>query len=409
MASAGCFLILLSWEGKSAAQDLPRDWTSLRHAGTGFATVTTSNDSESAFANPAGLARMRNPRSRDSIHEIQFPRISIEGPEPQMDLISNTLFTSPEELFPKIGSKLEGKSGNFEQFFSVNTYPSVVFGGKSKPTFLIGLYGTSGVTIRRDAAQEAGLFDLTQETTIGATLGLAGVTRAGTLAYGLSIRPNARYIKATENNTFGPDQPPNPQTSVLKMDRTVSVGLDAGMLFTAADFWLPTFGLAIRNIPLGCADAITNPFTGQSERICGAKRQGKSADGLPRTQLDPTELRAGLSITPRFRVGKDKLNLRISGEASPIAIANGDTIYGIQNVPLEQMLKAGLEVFFGHPLMLSGFALRAGVFNAEPTWGLTTALYALQIEYASYVRQTRFDDESLGKERQHLLGISTIW
>jgi hypothetical protein len=63
------------------AQELEPDWISARHAGMGFATAATSNDSEAGFANPAGLARMRNPRSRSMIHEIQFPRISVLGSE----------------------------------------------------------------------------------------------------------------------------------------------------------------------------------------------------------------------------------------------------------------------------------------------------------------------------------------
>lgn len=404
-----CFLAWQTSALPALAQDLPRDWTSLRHAGTGFATVTTSNDSESAFANPAGLARMRNPRSRDSIHEIQFPRISVEAPEGQAQLVGDHLFTNPDQVVPKVLSQLSEDSGPFERHFAVNAFPSIVFGGKSKPTFLVGIYGSSALTVRRETDQQAGTFDLTEETTVGAALGFSGVSRAGTLAYGISVRPNARYFKHTDNSDYSSEDASSPRFGNLRLDRTVSVGIDAGILFTAADFWLPTFGLAIRNIPWGCGDEIPNPYTGKTERICGSKRQGAQADGQVRTLLDPAELRAGLSITPRFRMGKDKLNLRISGEASPIAVPSGDTSYGIPNVPLEQMLKAGVEIFFGHPLMLSGFALRGGVFNAEPTWGLTASLFFLQLEYASYSRQTLYDNETTTKTRQHLLGISTTW
>lgn len=405
----GCLTACLLTTQPALAQDLPRDWTSLRHAGTGFATVTTSNDSESAFANPAGLARMRNPRSRNSVHEIHFPRITVEASEAKAQSMGDQLLTSPNQFATTVLSQISEDSGSFEQHSAINAFPSIVFGGKSKPTFLVGIYGSSALTVRHESNQLASTFNLTQETTVGAALGFAGVSRAGTISYGVSIRPNLRYFKHTEDFDINNEDKSSLQFGDLKLDRTVSVGVDAGILFTAADFWLPTFGLAVRNIPWGCADQIANPYTGAPERICGSKRNGAASEGQARTLLDPAEVRAGLSITPRFRIGKDKLNLRISGEASPIAIPSGDTSYGFQNVPLEQMLKAGLEIFFGHPLMLSGFALRGGIYNAEPTWGLTASLFFVQVEYASYVRQYMYESENRGKNRQHLFGISTTW
>ncbi len=393
----------------AAAQELPRDWTSLRYAGMGFATVTTSNDSESVFSNPAGLARMRNPRSRRKVHEVHFPRVSISAPEGQLQPVGNTLFTAADKTLPTILQNISSETGNHETLVQTNAFPSIVMGGKSKPTFLFGTYGSSQVIVKRETTDDPGFFDITRDTTVGLALGIANVSRAGTIAYGLSVRPNARYYERLMDYSLSENPNYSGTQGITQLDRTIGVGLDAGLLFTAADFWLPTFGLAIRNAPTGCVDNVFNPYSKQTTRVCGSRRQGATQEGETRTLLDAAELVAGLSITPRFRMGRDRLNIRLSGEASPLAFTTGGAEYGFTEVPLEQVIKAGLEVFFGHPLIFSGVAARGGIFNSELTWGASIELSFLAIEYASYVRQTTFADETTGKVRQHMAGFSTRW
>lgn len=387
------------------AQELEPDWISARQAGMGFTSTAASNDSEAAFGNPAGLARMRNPRSRHGIHEIQIPRLSVIGSQGNLSKVGETLAASPEKAIQD-GAKDARSSGNAATRTEARIYPSIVFGGKSEATWLIGISGDLRTTVTHSSQQADQAFDIKQDNTLGGVLGVAGSSRGGTFSYGLSMRPNARYFESkrdaglqTVSSSTG--------TSATSFPRTIGVGLDAGILFTAADFWLPTIGFAVRNLPTGCAPSIVNPYTGKEQTICGSLRRGSSALTEPRTQIDPMDIRLGVSMTPRFRLGPERLNLRLSAEASSLAIPEGQTNYGTPDVPLNRMLKVGSELFFGHPLLSSGLAFRGGVFLGEPTWGMTINLWFLNLEYASFVHQAQFRDKSLSTLRQHLVSIST--
>ena len=193
----------------------------------------------------------------------------------------------------------------------------------------------------------------------------------------------------------------------MQLPRTIGIGLDAGILFTAADFWLPTIGLAVRNLPTGCASSIVNPYTGKEQTICGTLRTGSTTANEARSKVDPMDLRLGVSMTPRFRLGPERLNLRLTAEASPLAIPLDQTNYGVPDVPLERMLKVGTELYFGNPQTIGGLAFRGGVYLGEPTWGMTIGLWLLNLEYASFVQQAQFRDKSLATLRQHLMSIST--
>jgi hypothetical protein len=387
------------------AQELEPDWISARHAGMGFATAATSNDSEAGFANPAGLARMRNPRSRSGIHEIQFPKISVLGSEADLQKVFEALASKPEQAI-EAGARNSSDSKNSATRIESRMYPSIVLGGKSAATWLIGLSGDLRTSIVHSKEQTAQTFDIKQDNTIGAVLGVAGSSRGGTFSYGVSVRPNARYFQSKADVSLDSVNT-NPGPSAMSLPRTIGIGLDAGILFTAADFWLPTVGLAVRNLPTGCASSIVNPYTGKEQTVCGTLRTGSTTANETRTKVDPMDLRLGVSMTPRFRLGPERLNLRLAAEASPLAIPQGQTNYGAPDVPLERMLKVGTELYFGNPRVMSGLAFRGGIYLGEPTWGMTISLWFLNLEYASFVQQAQFRDKSLATLRQHLLSIST--
>jgi hypothetical protein len=387
----------------------------------GFSTLAVSIGSESVFSNPANLARFRNPRSRDGIHEIHFPRFSITAPEAELMPIGEKLVSSPESTVSDLLARQSG-TGNSETSVAAQVFPSIVFGGKSAPTFLIGAYGDSKLRILHEAEASPTNFEVLRDTTLGAALSVSGSTRAGTFAYGVTLRPNARYFARQTDFQYNPEEPSDDSSSEsssdpssgllagsLKLDRTIGIGVDAGILFTAADFWLPTFALAIRNAPIRCVPEIYNPYRKKNQTLCGSSRTGATQPGETRTLIDPTELGLGFSITPRSRIGTDKLNLRLSAEASPIGVPSGESNYGYVDVPLDRMLRVGGELFFGHPLYAQGFAIRGGVFAGSPTWGLTAELWVLQLEYASYEQETLFKDGTTLKKRQHMVGISTRW
>jgi hypothetical protein len=406
----GIFVSLFAGLGTSgaSAQEVEPDWISVRHSGMGFSSTAVSTDSESVFANPAGLSRMRNPRSRDGIHEIQFPRMSVVGSERTLGVIGDEVGNLKANPLPAIVADSEPR-GNSANGTEIRMFPSIVFGGKSAATWLVGLYADSRNEVLHQQASEDGLFSITRDNTFGGAVGVGGSSRGGTFAYGFSLRPNSRYFGATTDQAIAPQSPPDLATGISSLGRTIGIGVDAGVLFTAADFWLPTIGLVARNLPTGCAADVVHPFAKSAKTICGSKRSGATDQAQIRTLVDPTDIRIGVSMTPRFSVGPDRLNLRLSAEASSITWPQDGVSYGLPDVPLERMLKAGVELFFGHPLMVSPFALRAGIYAGEPTWGASLEVWLVRLEYSSFAKETSFDDGSKVKRRQHMGGLSLRW
>ncbi len=405
--------IVLCSSGASQALGGPMepDWLSPVYAGRGFSTAATSTSSEAVFANPAGLSRMRNPRSRDGLHEVNFPRITLTGSERSLGKLGDALGDPQGTTSNPLPEALRAAepNGNSELRFETRVFPSLVFGGKSAATWLVGAFSDSRTTLVRQTGSEAGRHEVTRDTTIGGVLGVSASSRSGTVSYGLSVRPNARYYSRVADVMMLPETSPADPTSLAGLQRTLGVGIDAGLLFTAADFWLPTLGLVVRNLPLGCVAAIEHPYAKSSSTICGARRSGAIQSGEIRTQVDPTEVRLGVSMTPRFRLGPERLNLRLSAEASPLVVPLGDASYGLPDVPLESLLKAGAELYFGHPLIQNSFAIRSGVSDGEATWGVSIGLSFVSIDYASFARRKVFDDRSNTTTRQHSLGLSAKW
>ena len=405
-ASWAIFAIALSIGQPGVAEDLEPDWISVRHSGMGNASTATSTDSESVFANPAGLTRIRNPRSRNGIHEVNIPRISIVGSDKELKAIGGGFGQYERNPLLDAFSKLNPK-GNSEFRQEVRVFPSVVFGGKSAATWVLGAFGDNRTTIEHQAGNPNGTYLIQRDVTVGGAIGVSGSSRGGTFSYGLSLRPNARYFSSENNVTIDPDNPPNYSTSFMALTQTTGIGLDGGILFTAADFWLPTLGIAVRNIPTGCVADVMHPYAKSTTTICGSVRTGSRAPEHPRTMVDPTDVRLGFSMTPRFMLGPERLNLRLSAEASHLAIPMGASSYGLPDVPLERMLSAGVELFFGHPMRSSGLAFRAGTADGGPTWGASIELWVLALEYSSFLRQTSFEDKTSLVVRDHMLGMST--
>lgn len=405
---ASAVLALALTPHTASASEMSTDWVSARHASIGFASVAAAADSEAVFGNPAGLARMRNPRSRRGIHEIHVPRLSVLGSERALSDTANA--------FQKFGTNPlaaggnPGKpTGNSSNRYEARAFPSLVFGRKSSATWLLGAFSDNRTHIVHQAAVEDGVFTVTRDVTVGGVLGLAGSTRGGSISYGLSVRPSVRYYDSNPSVTLEPDAQKDYSVGFTDLDRTSGVGIDAGLLITASDFWLPTLGFAIRNLPLACVSDVVHPYAKSNTTICGTVRSGSTKPGVIRTLVDPTDIRFGFSMTPRFRAGPERINLRLSAEASPIPIPGGQGSYGLPDVPLEDILKAGVELFAGHPLMVSGFAVRAGIMGGEPTWGVGVDFYMLNVEYSSFTNRVTFDDTSTARTRHHMVGVSTKW
>jgi hypothetical protein len=237
MGACGAFII-----ESGHAQELEPDWISARHAGMGFATAATSNDSEAGFANPAGLARMRNPRSRSMIHEIQFPRLSVIGSEGNLQQVFEELASNPEQAIES-GARNARDAENAATRIESRMYPSIVFGGKSAATWLIGLTGDLRTSILHSKEQAAQTFDIKQDNTIGGVLGVAGSSRGGTFSYGVSVRPNARYFQSKTDASLDSVNT-NPGPSAMSLPRTIGIGPTSG--FRPSDL---RYAICQRDVP----------------------------------------------------------------------------------------------------------------------------------------------------------------
>jgi hypothetical protein len=148
--------------------------------------------------------------------------------------------------------------------------------------------------------------------------------------------------------------------------------------------------------------------------MCGTPRQEifkTSQNRFNESILDPTELKLSFSITPRGKIGKTKVNMRLAAEATPLPLEINGQNYGIDETPLETLIHAGAELYFGDFFLQKSLKLRTGIMNGKPTWGLTLPLGIFEIEYASYFERDSLpqNDHMIFSERRHLLGLTCSW
>ena len=156
------------------------------------------------------------------------------------------------------------------------------------------------------------------------------------------------------------------------------------MLWTVADFWYPTLGLAILNAPLGCVNGFLNPYNKLRENVCGTKYQVSSTSSYNMDSLyllDPTDIRLGLSIMPRLA---RTVSLRIAFDLQHGFLQVGENYWGLQGVDLSKLFHAGVEIFIGNPLERYTTAIRFGSGQGFASYGISLDLLLLKIEFAAY-------------------------
>jgi hypothetical protein len=386
--------------------------------GMGNAFTSVGNDELAVFSNPAGLARSRNPRSKSGIHDFGFPGIALGGNQEGLQGIGTK---SKVTLLPrKLAEKAQASPGT-PTYAEAQVYPFVTFGGKGAPTYLVG-FPIRSQLFYRTAETAAGSLRTLQfsETTASGALGVAGSTRGGTFAYGLALRPNTRYTSLAVDADTSALTVSGLRDNVKKNAvRTNALAADVGVLFTAADFWFPTFALAIRNVPTGCSKGFINATNGKETEMCGTKRtqaggttpvDPDTGEDLiaPSTLVDPTEIRAGFSITPRGRISGNKVNLRIAVDVFPLPLQTGGKSYGAVDAGLGELIHAGAELFVGNALTDRGMALRAGVNDSNLAYGFTFELLGLRLEAAHYAVRMGLRDQKR-YDKRYLIGLSTGW
>ncbi len=381
-ASTGAVL-LCAWlvHGTARAEEIPEHFTAVRPIGMGDAFTAVANDENSVWTNPAGIGRSRKARSRSVFNVSKVPNL-IGG--------ANTEGKAFYEGFKSAGSdsvdgilSQAGDLGDKPFWARAALFPVALFDLDRVTPASFGLYSntTAKIVIPKDTPEVARVETVSD---VGAVLGIGYTNQSNRFNIGLQLRPVLRY--AYEDRIPSADLLDKGALQTrLKEDSNKSTGLgaDFGMMYTVADFWFPTVGLAILNLPTGCHADYLNPFTEQRENVCGTAYSGDFANEDALSTVDPTDIRLGVAITPRL---SHSLSMRFALDVHHLPLGTAAQSYGLQGIEVSKLIHGGVEFFVGNPLMLSPFSLRAGYSQGFATAGASVNLGVLALDIATFGR-----------------------
>ncbi|MEN9810427.1 MAG: hypothetical protein RLZZ488_1994 [Pseudomonadota bacterium] len=392
-------------EGESAVypQEWKNVWSSSYSRALGGSQTAHAFNEDALFANPAALNKTRHPRSRAAVHVVDVPGLSVGGNSTALSSFKGKALKPSEWL-----KSLATLSSAERNYFELQMLPWAVLGERGGPTFFVGMPVRSTL-IAPPSADNGVSRSVFLESTATAALNMSLASRTGATAFGLSLRPNMRWTSESTYNLADAVSSKSLFAAIkTNSHKTTSTAADLGFIVTAGDFWMPSFALSVLNLPTGCVENFVNPATGKSQSICGAKRSGDVKDDIEGTRLDPTEVRMGVSIVPRIRIGGARLNLKVSGDIYPLPISYRGKNYGFQDVNINQLTHAGVELFLGNALSSRTFSIRGGLNDTRVSWGFAIPLPHFNVEMTSYEAPI-FTQGKADKERRYLLGLSSHW
>ena len=359
--------------------EVPDGYLSPRPAGMGGAFTAVANDESVFWTNPAGISRVRKARSREVVHIVKIPNVTIAANTNSKNVLSVIKGSTSDGVADAIAGSSLSPAKPF--YARAAAFPVILFdAGKNNPMGF-GVFENSAmrVFIDKNIPTDARIVAVTD---VGANYGVAYSNPSNRFNLGMTLRPTYRY--AYEDTS--PTSELKSKTALVKRinkgsNRGVGVGADVGFLFTLADFWYPTIGGAIRNLPTGCKANYLNPFTELRQNICGTKFSGSSGNPDALSVLDPMDTRIGVSISPRLA---KEFGMRFTGDIQNISLGSGKTYYGMPGIDAAKMLHGGIEFYSGNPLARSAFAVQVGANQGFVTWGVTANTPFASLEIASY-------------------------
>jgi hypothetical protein len=382
------------------AEEIPEHFTPVRPAGMGGAFTAIANDESAVWTNPAGVGRTRKHRSRAAFHVFKFPNV-IAGANKDSRNFYDTFKGAGDSSVADAVSN----SDDFTKPLYVRgaAFPVAVFDtvGRQAP-MAFGLYSntTAKVVVEKDSPEEArvdAVSDLGSVITFGLT------DQNNRLNLGLQARPVMRY--AYEDRIPSGDLPDRDKMKERfqnDANKMTGVGLDAGAMYTVGDFWYPTIGIAVFNLPTGCKEQYLNPFTETMTTVCGNVYTGDINNPDALSTVDPMDLRAGVSITPRF--GR-KVAVRFALDVHQIPVGDETQSYGLQGIDAAKLIHAGAELFLGNPLEINPVSIRGGYSQGFATAGATLNLGFMTFDFATYGRDVASGPKPV-EDRRYLGAIS---
>ena len=352
--------------------------TPIHAIGMGGAFTAIANDDASIWSNPAGVARVRKARSKSGLHLLKLPNITAASNPAGKSYVS--ALASPASAASDVIST-SNTSSDQPAFAEATAFPVGFFDiGRNSPMAVGALASTKiGTFVNSDTPTDAHVSAITDAAAV-ITIGFASPSNR--VNFGINVRPTSRYAY----DSSVPIDDAKDKTTMRKnftsdAGKGSGVGIDAGGLFTLADFWFPTIGISVLNLPTGCQTA-TNPYSNSEQSICGTKFNLNGNFFDPMQAIDPTDIRAGLSISPRIT---RNLSFRLAADVHHYYLKSGTSYYGLSNVDAGKLVHAGGEIFYGNPLSANPIiSVRAGVNQTFLTFGVSVRLGVLALDFASY-------------------------
>ncbi|RZA25537.1 MAG: hypothetical protein EOP10_06585 [Proteobacteria bacterium] len=379
-------------------QEIPESFTPVRPMGLGGAFTAVANDENAVWTNPAGLARGKKPRSRALLNSVKVPAIIVGANTASRDFIQG-VSNNKADLSPVAdqADDLDNKP-----FWAVTSaFPSIMFTAGGTPN-LAGAYSHTTLQSVVDDDNNT-LAKTTAISDLGAVYGIALTDKSQSFSVGFVGRYVARYAYEDKIPLSELKSGSDLQKRIKNgSNRSTALAVDTGVIWTVADFWFPTVGLSMLNAPTGCKDDYLNPFSKKREKVCGTVFKGSFENPEAISTIDPTDIRLGLSITPRF---SSKFAARVALDMHHIPVTIGDMHYGLEGIAPLKQFHAGIEFFVGNPLETSPFTIAMGLNQGYFTFGTTIALGVVSLEFSTYGRDISTTSKQK-EDRRMLLGLS---
>lgn len=391
--------LALTFSSVVFAQEIPQHYMPPGIAGSGNAGVASTNDDDAVWTNPAGIARVRKARSRTGTR-TSVPNLVL-GANSNSRAFYGSLQGAGDSTVEDLIANSDSL-GDKPFWVRAAMFPVTLVSLGANAPAAFGIYSNSRTSamIASDAPSDAQISAISD---IGGVITIGQTNRSNRVSSAIQIRPIYRY--SLENSI--PSNDLSNRSALQRHFTTLAnkasaVAIDAGVMYTMADFWFPTFGLAVLNVPLQCRSDYLNPFSEKREKICGTKFTGDFGSPDAISTLDPADIRFGFAITPRF--GRN-LTSRVSIDVHNYAIKSGSNNYGLPGIEPGKLIHAGVEIFQGSPLEPPPYSLRLGTNQGFFTWGLEGTFGYLKVSYASYGQDVSAKTAKQ-EDRRYVLSLS---
>ncbi len=392
---------LTSVPGRVQAEEIPgQAFGAVRPLGMGGAFTAVANDESSVWTNPAGIGRSRKARTRGVLSLSKLPNLIIGANGNTREFyqaFSGAQDKSIASVLSSAGTITGKPLWARGALFPVSLFD---FGRQSPVAF--GLYSNTVVSALIESGS-TNVASVNAVSDVGAVVTLGWNNPSNRLNAAIQFRPVSRY--AYENRIPSANLvDKKAMNEYLRKDsnRADGLGVDVGFMYTVADFWFPTIGVSALNLPTGCKADYLNPYSQTRQNVCGNKFQGTFGNADALSVLDPTDVRVGLSITPRIT---HSANLRLALDAHNLPVGSAAQSYGLQSVPFSALVHAGVEFFVGNPLMLPEYSIRFGVNQGFITSGFSFSFGALEVDFATYGVDVSSSAKAL-EDRRYLASLS---